>query len=414
MMKNIMPPINTPDNAFHDGNPATGEQGTIVPGLWLNNSQDATRNIQQELISVLTETGIEIDENANNQLLLAILKLISDKTPAASLLTKGIVQLSSSTTSTSETLATTPKAVKTVNDAVTKVVSDLSINGIGLPSQTSISNFDFQNFVFTSGGNYLAVTTNWLNAPARVSYPTALAISITVDYITVSSGQIGLTLVPNTAASVNFKVYKVLCVGAPGSRVFTVREAWNSANPIPITGGGTGATNAAGAIAALGLGDGSLAPIGVPLPYPQATAPSGYLKCNGSSFSTATYPRLALMYPSGVLPDLRGVFIRGWDDGRNVDAGRALGSEQLSDNKSHNHNLITWGVTHTGLGGSDVSIPAPPGGTPNGGTGLGTVPTQTLTGGSGSTYIATSAVTTSGGSESRPYNIAFNYIVRAL
>ncbi|WP_072087378.1 hypothetical protein, partial [Yersinia enterocolitica] len=119
--------------------------------------------------------------------------------------------------------------------------------GIGLPSQTSISNFDFQNFVFTSGGNYLAVTTNWLNAPAGVSYPTALAISITVDYITVSGGQIGLTLVPNTAASVNFKVYKVLCVGAPGSRVFTVREDWNSANPVPISGGGTGATAAAGA-----------------------------------------------------------------------------------------------------------------------------------------------------------------------
>nr|EMB1299584.1 hypothetical protein [Escherichia coli] len=108
--------------------------------------------------------------------------------------------------------------------------------GIGLPSQTSISNFDFQNFVFTSGGNYLAVTTNWLNAPAGVSYPTALAISITVDYITVSSGQIGLTLVPNTASSVNFKVYKVLCVGAPGSRVFTVREDWNSANKIPASG----------------------------------------------------------------------------------------------------------------------------------------------------------------------------------
>ncbi|WP_229765274.1 hypothetical protein, partial [Yersinia enterocolitica] len=124
--------------------------------------------------------------------------------------------------------------------------------GIGLPSQTSISNFDFQNFVFTSGGNYLAVTTNWLNAPAGVSYPTALAISITVDYITVSGGQIGLTLVPNTAASVNFKVYKVLCVGAPGSRVFTVREDWNSANPVPISGGGTGATAAAGALANLG------------------------------------------------------------------------------------------------------------------------------------------------------------------
>ncbi|WP_390897941.1 phage tail protein [Yersinia intermedia] len=137
------------------------------------------------------------------------------------------------------------------------------------------------------------------------------------------------------------------------------------------------------------------------------------MKCNGSVFNKTQFPQLALVYPSGYLPDLRGMFIRGWDDGRNVDAGRELGSEQLSDNKSHNHNLITWGVTHTGLGGSDVSIPAPPGGTPNGGTGLGTVPTQTLTGGSGSTYIATSAITASGGSESRPRNIAFNYIVRS-
>lgn len=147
-----------------------------------------------------------------------------------------------------------PSLAKISQDISNKVSQQqLSAIGIGLPSQTSISNFDFQNFVFTSGGNYLAVTTNWLNAPAGVSYPTALAISITVDYITVSSNQIGLTLVPNTAASVNFKVYKVLCVGAPGSRVFTVREEWSSANPVPITGGGTGANTLAGAKSALGI-----------------------------------------------------------------------------------------------------------------------------------------------------------------
>lgn len=147
-----------------------------------------------------------------------------------------------------------PSLAKISQDISNKVSQQqLSAIGIGLPSQTSISNFDFQNFVFTSGGNYLAVTTNWLNAPAGVSYPTALAISITVDYITVSSNQIGLTLVPNTEASVNFKVYKVLCVGAPGSRVFTVREEWSSANPVPITGGGTGANTLAGAQTALGI-----------------------------------------------------------------------------------------------------------------------------------------------------------------
>ncbi|HDL8324278.1 TPA: tail fiber protein [Yersinia enterocolitica] len=128
-MKNIMPPINTPDNAFHDGNPSTGEQGTIVSGLWLNNSQDATRNIQQELISVLTGAGIEIDESKNNQLLDSILKLIIDKEPdlpIASLVLKGIVQLSSSVASSSESLAATPKAVKLAYDAALKSANHLS------------------------------------------------------------------------------------------------------------------------------------------------------------------------------------------------------------------------------------------------------------------------------------------------
>ncbi|HIA5714517.1 TPA: phage tail protein [Yersinia enterocolitica] len=126
-MKNIMPPINTPDNAFHDSNPATGEQGTIVPGLWLNNSQDATRNIQQELISVLTGAEIEIDEAKNNQLLTAILSLITASIPglpAASLTQAGIVKLISSLTSDSESLAATAKAVKLVANAIVTSMSD--------------------------------------------------------------------------------------------------------------------------------------------------------------------------------------------------------------------------------------------------------------------------------------------------
>ncbi|BFI53717.1 phage tail protein [Yersinia pseudotuberculosis] len=128
-MKNIMPPINTPDNAFHDGNPATGEQGTIVPGLWLNNVQRGVISIQQELLSVLTKAGIEIDETKQDQLVTAITKLITQgipELPSASLAQKGIVQLSSATNSDSETLAATSKAVKTANDAALKIVNNLS------------------------------------------------------------------------------------------------------------------------------------------------------------------------------------------------------------------------------------------------------------------------------------------------
>lgn len=65
-------------------------------------------------------------------------------------------------------------------------------------------------------------------------------------------------------------------------------------------------------------------PVGFPLPWPQATPPSGWLKCNGAAFDKAKYPKLAVAYPSGNLPDLRAEFIRGWDDGRGVDSGRAL------------------------------------------------------------------------------------------
>jgi phage-related tail fiber protein len=69
-------------------------------------------------------------------------------------------------------------------------------------------------------------------------------------------------------------------------------------------------------------------PVGFPLPWPQATPPEGWLKCNGAAFDKAKYPKLAVAYPSGNLPDLRGEFLRGWDDSRGVDGGRALMSAQ--------------------------------------------------------------------------------------
>ncbi|MXH04204.1 phage tail protein, partial [Escherichia coli] len=63
----------------------------------------------------------------------------------------------------------------------------------------------------------------------------------------------------------------------------------------------------------LGLGEGSALPVGVPVPWPSATPPTGWLKCNGAPFSAEEYPELAKVYPTNELPDLRGEFIRGWD-----------------------------------------------------------------------------------------------------
>ncbi|EFH6257914.1 tail fiber protein [Escherichia coli] len=97
---------------------------------------------------------------------------------------------------------------------------------------------------------------------------------------------------------------------------------------LPVNQGGTGATNAADARTNLGLGEGSALPVGVPVPWPSATPPTGWLKCNGAPFSAEEYPELAKVYPTNKLPDLRGEFIRGWDDERGVDSGRTLLSAQ--------------------------------------------------------------------------------------
>lgn len=64
--------------------------------------------------------------------------------------------------------------------------------------------------------------------------------------------------------------------------------------------------------------------IGIPIPHPLSTVPTGCLAMNGQRFDTRRYPKLAQKYPSGRLPDLRGEFIRGWDNGRGVDAGRGV------------------------------------------------------------------------------------------
>ena len=55
---------------------------------------------------------------------------------------------------------------------------------------------------------------------------------------------------------------------------------------------------------------------------------NGWLKCNGAAFSSEKYPNLAKLYPTLKITDLRGEFIRGWDDGRGIDAGSSILSIQ--------------------------------------------------------------------------------------
>lgn len=86
------------------------------------------------------------------------------------------------------------------------------------------------------------------------------------------------------------------------------------------------------------------------------TAPTGFLKANGAAVSRTTYAALFTVLGTnfGVgngsttfnLPDLRGEFLRGWDDGRGVDTGRLFGSAQSDAFQGHWHDL--WGLASQG------------------------------------------------------------------
>lgn len=145
--------------------------------------------------------------------------------------------------------------------------------------------------------------------------------------------------------------------------------------------------------------------------FARASAPAGWLVCDGSLVSRAAYPALfaavGVVFGAGDgvstfgLPDLRGEFVRGLDGGRGVDAGRVLGSVQSSQNLAHSHGASSGaaGVHSHQVGYGSQSE-------------YGTV----LMGvGSPGAYVNTAAagghshavtVAASGGGEARPRNVA--------
>ncbi|WP_338297410.1 phage tail protein [Escherichia coli] len=189
----------------------------------------------------------------------------------------------------------------------------------------------------------------------------------------------------------------------------TVLNALAGKQPLDNTLTNLSGKDVAGLLAYLGLGEGSALPVGVPVPWPSATPPTGWLKCNGAAFSAEEYPELAKAYPTNKLPDLRGEFIRGWDDGRGIDAGRVLLSIQAGMLEKHRHPVVAndgydskeeWELAtifrraYTQGRGLDAAA-----------AGGSLIPSPTL--------HSRGSIGNTGGSETRPRNIAFNYIVRA-
>lgn len=138
-------------------------------------------------------------------------------------------------------------------------------------------------------------------------------------------------------------------------------------------------------------------PSGLVAAFARSTAPAGWLKCNGAAVSRTTYAALfaAIGTTFGAgngsstfnLPDLRGEFVRGFDDGRGVDASRAFGSAQAHEFEAHSHKILA----------------------DNGG--FNTNPNDVVSG-TDRAAIYEAATSTVGGSETRPRNVALLYCIK--
>ncbi|EIF7964569.1 phage tail protein [Escherichia coli] len=181
----------------------------------------------------------------------------------------------------------------------------------------------------------------------------------------------------------------------------TINNALSGKQPLDETLTNLSGKDVAGLLAYLGLGEGSPA-IGVPFFWPSAAMPNTvidswssmvFLKFNGAKFSATDYPVLAKVFPSLVLPEARGDFIRIWDDGRGADGGRELLSWQAATNFSQFAGNIGGGAGHAinfhdGIAGNQP--------------GFSRFNFTSNSVGDGVNFVAV-----------RPRNIAFNFLVRA-
>jgi phage-related tail fiber protein len=145
-----------------------------------------------------------------------------------------------------------------------------------------------------------------------------------------------------------------------------------------------------------------LTPPGAVQAFARSAPPNGWLRCNGAAVSRSTYNTLftAIGTAFGTgdgsttfnLPDMRGEFVRGLDDGRGVDAGRLLGSSQADELRQHNH------LAPTGVDPAEGTIYEVP---------RATIRYDQID------YDPAAPVSMTGGVETRPRNIALLYCIKA-
>ncbi|EHY7585621.1 tail fiber protein [Escherichia coli] len=215
---------------------------------------------------------------------------------------KGIVQLSSVTNSDSETLAATPKAVKAANDnANGRVPSGRKVNGKSLANDVTVTSQD----IFNDQSIEIGANQNLDNykTPGLYHQPLNANTSAALKYPENFAGT--LVVLKNAGITQIYYVYDT-------SRSYT-RSQYSTGDWTPWTPQDS-------------------FPVGAAIPWPSDSVPTGYTVMQGQTFDKTVYPLLAVAYPSGVIPDMRGWTIKG-----KPASGRAVLSQEQDGIKSHSH-----------------------------------------------------------------------------
>ncbi len=347
--------------------------------------------------------------------------------PSASLTAKGTVQLSSATNSESETEAATPKAVKALHDMLTSKYTgqDATTGRKGIVQLSSATNSNSETLAATPRAVKAAYDLAASKASASHTHPWNQITGVPSASLT-AKGIVQLSSATNSNSetlAATPRAVKAAYDLANSKAAAAHTHRWAQITDAPVFSSVArvimGKQSIKDILDYLGLGEGSTLPVGVPVPWPSSRPPEGWLQCNGAAFTRTKYPKLAVAYPDLRLPDLRGEFIRGWDDLRMIDRGRLLLSTQEAT-----YICTAIQAYHGVAGGADIQAGISFASHDN--DIINITPDQPRTGNGilyGRKPVDRWAIARAGKLVSnekdrwiaiRPRNIAFNYIVRAV
>ena len=388
-------------DGFQGGSPATGVKATYVTPEWTN-------AVQEELARAIEGAGIALDAAKYDQLLAAIKSIAwgagKTESPWAPLASPTLAGVPTADTAPDGTNTKQLATTAFVQSAVGGYISIVSMGGTIVLTEAQAS-----NSVIGFGGGLTSDLT--VVVPDSVRRQWALA--------NWTSGNYKLIVKTASGNGVTVAQSKRNLVYSNGQHVY---DAFNDFENISLSGVSTAPTASTGTrstqlatTAFVGAECQIAAPTGAVYTFAGATVPTGWLKCNGALLSrtvyTALFAVIGTTYGAGdgsttfALPDLRGEFVRGADDGRGVDAGRVFGSAQSDAVQAWTATMTLQRaqVNSTEAIGGAISMGATGGGSAGPGT---TWATGVMTIGPGVNSTARTAA------ESRPRNVAMHYIIK--